>query len=136
MSDADTPAPHRQRPHPVEIAGPFVEFDLKREIGQLQEEDTWSGGRNSKTLVKYADFRVVLMAFKAGAHLDEHQAAGRISVQTVIGHVRMRASGRTFSLPAGSVLALDRATVHDLEALEDSAALLTIAWPKDIQGDR
>jgi hypothetical protein len=41
----------------------------------------------------------------------------------------MRALGRTFDLPAGSLLALDRGLPHDVEALEDSAFLLTIAWP-------
>jgi quercetin dioxygenase-like cupin family protein len=44
------------------------------------------------------------------------------------GHIRMNASGRTFDLRAGSFLALDRGTLHDVEALEDSALLLTIAW--------
>ena len=98
--------------------------------------DTWSTGRNSKTLAKYADFRVVLMALKAGMRVEEHQAEGRISVQTIAGHISVRASGRTFDLPAGSLLALDRATVHDVQALEDSAILLTIAWPKEVKSQQ
>ena len=133
MSDTTHPTPHHQRPHPAPLAGPFLEFDLGREIQQLRQEDTWSTGRNSKTLVKYADFRVVLMALKAGTRIEGHQAEGRISVQTIAGHICMRASGRTFDLPAGSLLALDRATVHDVEALEESAILLTIAWPEAIK---
>ena len=136
MSDATHPAPHHQRPHPAPMAGPFLEFDLDREIQQLHLEDTWSTGRNSKTLVKYADFRVVLMALKAGMRIEEHQAEGRISVQTIAGHISMRASGRTFDLPTGRLLALDRATVHDVEALEDSAILLTIALPGETKGRR
>jgi quercetin dioxygenase-like cupin family protein len=118
------------------MAGPYLEFDLGREIQQLHEEDTWSTGRNSKTLVKYADFRVVLMALKAGMRVEKHQAEGRISVQTIAGHINIRASGRTFDLPTGSRLALDRATVHDVEALEESAVLLTIAWPEEIKGQQ
>jgi quercetin dioxygenase-like cupin family protein len=50
-------------------------------------------------------------------------------VQTVRGHIRVRALGRTFDLPTGGLLALDQNVSHDLEALEDSAFLLTIAWP-------
>jgi quercetin dioxygenase-like cupin family protein len=115
------------------MASPYLEFDLNREIQQLHEEDTWSAGRNSKTLVKYADFRVVLMALKAGMRMEQHQAEGRISVQTVAGHISIRASGRTFDLPAGRLLTLDRAMVHDVEALEESAVLLTIAWPEELK---
>jgi hypothetical protein len=32
------------------MASPYLEFDLDREIQHLHEEDTWSAGRNSKTL--------------------------------------------------------------------------------------
>ena len=78
MSDTTHPTPRHQRPHPAPMAGPFLEFDLGREIQQLRQEDTWSGGRNSKTLVKYADFRLVLMALRSGARIEEHQAKGRV----------------------------------------------------------
>jgi quercetin dioxygenase-like cupin family protein len=115
------------------MAGPFLEFDLGREIQQLQQEHTWSKGRNSRTLVKHGDFRVVLMAPKVGTRVQEHRADGRISIQTVTGRISIRASERTFVLPVGSLLALDRATVHDVEALEDSAILLTIARPEEIK---
>jgi quercetin dioxygenase-like cupin family protein len=79
--------------------------------------------------VKYDDFRVVLTALKARARLPGHQTEGRISIQTVVGHIQVRAQGRTFDLAAGSLLALDRGIPHDVEALEESAFLLTIAWP-------
>ena len=45
------------------------------------------------------------------------------------GHIRLNASGRTFDLRPGSLLALDQGVPHDIEALEASAFLLTIAWP-------
>jgi quercetin dioxygenase-like cupin family protein len=47
----------------------------------------------------------------------------------VVGRIQVRARGRTFDLGAGSLLALDRGIPHDVEALEESAFLLTIAWP-------
>ena len=131
MPDSPRPSPHRQRPRPAPMAGPFLEFDLGREIRQLHEEDAWNTGRNTKTLVKHPDLRVLLMALKAGMRVEEHQAPGRISVQTIVGRISLRALGRTFDLPAGSLLALDRTVVHHLEALEESAFLLTIAWPEE-----
>ena len=129
MSDSAHPAPHHQRPHPGPMTGPFLEFDLGREFRQLKEEDAWGAGRNSKTLAKYDDFRIVLIALKAGIRIESHKAEGRLSIHTVVGHVSVRALSRTFDLPAGSLLTLDRATVHDVEASEESAVLLTISWP-------
>jgi hypothetical protein len=38
---------------------------------------------------------------------------------------------KVIDLPAGHMLALERGLPHDVEALEDSAFLLTIAWPED-----
>lgn len=40
---------------------------------------------------------------------------------------------QTVELPAGHLLALGRALPHDVEAVEDSAFLLSIAWPKGIK---
>jgi quercetin dioxygenase-like cupin family protein len=109
----------------------MLSFDLNAEIEGLRKENAWQGGRNSKTLVKHTDFRVVLTVLKAGARLHEHKAAGRISVQAVAGHIQMHVEEKVFDLPAGHLLALERAIPHDVEALEDSAFLLTIAWPED-----
>jgi quercetin dioxygenase-like cupin family protein len=111
------------------MAAPFLEFDLARELEQLQCELEPTSGQNAKTLVKYDDLRIVLIALRADARIPGHQAEGRISVHTIRGHIRIRAIQRTFDLPAGSLLALDRGLPHDVEALEDSALLLTIAWP-------
>jgi quercetin dioxygenase-like cupin family protein len=112
------------------MTGLFLEFDISREIRQLQEEDAWRAGRNSKALAKYDDFRIVLIALKEGVRIEEHRAEGRISIHTVVGHISVRALGRTFDLPAGRLLTLDRATVHNVGALEESAILLTISWPE------
>ncbi|MFI5069896.1 MAG: cupin domain-containing protein [Terriglobales bacterium] len=116
---------------PGPLESPILSFDLNAEIKQLRSENAWQGGRNSKTLVKHADFRVVLTVLKSGARLHEHKAAGRISVQAVEGHIRMHVQDKVIDLPAGHMLALERALPHDVEALEDSAFLLTIAWPED-----
>ena len=116
-------------PGPLESR--ILSFDLKAEIERLRKEDAWQGGRNSKTLVKHPDFRVVLTVLKSSARLHEHRAAGGISVQTVAGHIRMHVETKVFDLPAGHLLALERAIAHDVEALEDSAFLLTIAWPEN-----
>jgi quercetin dioxygenase-like cupin family protein len=113
------------------LQSPILSFDLNEEIKGLREEDAWQAGRNSKTMVKHPDFRVVLTVLKSGTRLQEHKAAGRISVQAVAGRIRMHVQDEVFDLPAGRLLALERAVPHDVEALEDSAFLLSIAWPED-----
>jgi quercetin dioxygenase-like cupin family protein len=113
------------------MAGPYLEFDIARELQQLHREAGWDSGQNAKTLVKYNGLRVVLVALKARSRIPEHQTEGHISIQTVVGHIQVRAQGRTFELRAGGLLALDQGLRHDVEAVEESAFLLTIAWPGD-----
>jgi quercetin dioxygenase-like cupin family protein len=115
------------------MASPFLEIDLTTEVDRLHRETTWSTGQNARTLLKYDDFRVVLTALKANTHIPEHQTNGRISVHVLSGHIRLNASGRTFDLRPGSLLALDHGAPHALEALKESAFLLTIAWPGGTQ---
>lgn len=129
MTDEPHAGAQHRRPHPQPMAAAYLEFDLARELEQLHAEPEWSRGQNARTLVKHDDFRVVLLALTAGARIPEHRTEGRISIHTVHGQVQVRAQGRTFDLPTGGLLALDRDLPHDVEALEDSAILLTIAWP-------
>ena len=119
----------KRRPHPGPMSAPYLEFDLTREIDDLQREAAWAGGRNARTLAKYEDLRVVLTVLKAGVGIPGHHTEGRISIQSLRGRIQVRAEGRTFSLSAGMLLTLDRGVPHDVEAVEDSAFLLTIAWP-------
>lgn len=128
MSDGPQHEAHR-RSHTRPMADPFMEFDLPAEIHRLHEEIPWSTGQKARTLIKYDDFRIVLIALAAEARMQEHKADGRISIQVLSGHVQLRASGRTFNLRPGGLLALDRGISHDVYALEESALLLTVAWP-------
>jgi quercetin dioxygenase-like cupin family protein len=129
MPDQPKEQSSHRRPHPQPMSGPYLEFDLVAELEQLHRESEWETGQTGKTLVKYDDLRIVLTALKAHRRISGHQTEARISIQTVAGHIHVRAQGRTFNLPAGSLLALDQRIAHDVEALEDSAFLLTIAWP-------
>lgn len=111
------------------MAATFMEFDLAAEVDRLRGETTWQSGQNSKTLIKYDDLRVVLIILKAHSRMAEHKSDGRLSVHVLAGHIQLKAEGRTFNLRPGGLLALDHAVRHDVEALEESAFLLTIAWP-------
>jgi quercetin dioxygenase-like cupin family protein len=112
------------------MAAPRLEFDLARELEALRREPEWRSGQNAKTLVKHDDLRIVLIGLAAGARIPDHQTEGRISIHTIRGHVRVRSAGELHDLPAGTLVALDRGLPHDVEAIEESAILLTIAWPR------
>ena len=121
------------------LAGPLLTLDLRREIEQLKSEGRWQSGHTAKTLAKYPDLRVVLIAMNAGGRLEKHQTEGRISVQALEGRIRFSTAERSVELAAGQMLTLERDIPHDVEGLVDSAFLLTIAWPEAAsaqQGER
>lgn len=124
----------RQAGHPVAgLTGPLLEFDLAAETEQLRQEDTWTTTlRSAKTLVKYPDLRVVLIALKAGRHMEGHKADGSISIQGLTGKLKLHLPQQTVEVPAGRLLTLERALPHDVEALQDSSFLLTISWPRGV----
>jgi quercetin dioxygenase-like cupin family protein len=118
-----------QRP-PEPTGSPFLSFDLAAELERLHIEDhPWQAGRNGKILVKYPNLRILLIGLRPGAHLAQHHADGPVSIQVVSGHVLARAAGKVFELKEEQLLALEAQVPHDVEALAESAVLVTIAWP-------
>ena len=111
------------------LSGPVLMFDLAKEADRLRRESPWDQhGRNAVTLVKHSDLRVVFIVMKPAARLQEHHTGARISVHPLSGHVRRHLGDAAVDLPAGHLLALEKGIPHDLEAIEESAVLLTIAW--------
>ncbi|HKV81536.1 MAG TPA: hypothetical protein VJP02_25540 [Candidatus Sulfotelmatobacter sp.] len=108
---------------------PAIDLDISHEIEQLYQCGKWQNGTSRKQLIRFSDFHIGLTAMKADARIGLHLNSGRISVQTIEGHIRMHAGSQTFDLPKGRMLVLDRAVPHDVEALADSAFLLTVAQP-------
>lgn len=122
--------PPEGREHEVgNLAQPIQTLDLNREIADLRSEARWQSGHTAKTLAKYPDFRVVLIAMNAGGRMEKHQTAGRISVHGLQGRIRFQTAERSADLVAGQLLTLESNIPHDVEAITDSAFLLTIAFP-------
>jgi quercetin dioxygenase-like cupin family protein len=118
-----------REPHP--LTGTALRFDLATEAEALKSEPTWqANGHNAKTLVKHEDVRVVLIALKAGARMQEHQTDQCMTLQTLDGRLHLHLMGETVELPTGSMIALDHTVLHDVEAQEDSIFLLTLGWSK------
>jgi quercetin dioxygenase-like cupin family protein len=115
------------------LAEPLLQIDFERELQQLRREDSWQRetGRSSKTLAKYPDFRIVLILMKSGTRMRQHKAEGRISIQQLKGRVCIHLANRKVTVSAGHLLVLDCGVLHDVEALEESALLLTISWRRE-----
>ena len=120
-----------------QLATPRLHFNMTEEIRQLHQQEAWQRGtgRSSKTLVKYPDFRLVLVTMKSNTIMKEHRAEGRISIHTLVGHVRVKLESEVVEVPAGELLVLDCGIPHDVEATKESAFLLTIAWPKEVPNE-
>jgi hypothetical protein len=116
-----------------ELAISISQFDLRQEIRLLRKEESWRRGigRSSRTLVKQQDFRIVLVLMKRKTSLTEHRANARISIQTISGRIRVRVRNENIiELPVAGLLALDSSIPYDIEAVKESAFLLTISWPR------
>ena len=109
----------------------IAEFNLTSEIEEFESRKPWPKGLTSKTLLKSGDLRVVLIAMESTAKMQEHHSDGRISIHVLSGNIRMRVQREEKILRVGHLIALDRSVKHDVEAMEDSVFLLTIAWPTE-----
>jgi quercetin dioxygenase-like cupin family protein len=65
---------------------------------------------------------------KSGTQMRQHKAEGRVSIQQLKGQVCIHLADRKVNLSAGHLLVLDCGVLHDVEAVEESALLLTISW--------
>ena len=114
-----------------ELANDVIRKNIQGELEKLKDAESWQreAGRSSETIVKYPEFRIVLIRMKPGSYMSHHRAEGPISVHSVFGKIRVHLpDDRMEELNPGDLLALERGLEHDVEAVEECAFLLTIAW--------
>jgi|SRR5215831_17321220 len=113
------------------LAGAALHFHFKDELEKLREQESWQRGtgRSSRTLAKYPDFHIVLVLMKPGSKMNEHHVDGRVSVQLLQGRTRVRLPDQDVEIRAGDLLVLEYGLLHHVEALEESALLISISWP-------
>ena len=121
-----------------QLAGPLLQFNLNEELQRLRVAESWQRGtgRSSKTLVKYPDFHVVLVLMRANTRMNEHHVDGRFSMHVLQGRLRVRLPEDLIEVSGGELIAVDYGTNHEVEALEESAFLLTISWPGGTKEER
>lgn len=121
-----------------ELGYRVIRKNVSEELEKLKSAPSWqlATGRSSETIVKYSDFRIVLIRMKPQSYMSHHRAEGPISVQVIFGKIRLHLpDDRAEDLGPGELLTLEHGLEHDVEALEESAFLLTIAWPEPNAGN-
>ena len=107
-------------------------FDLKNILAEIKAHEAWQKGEHSaKTLIKDHRQRITLVALRGGTKIASHQANGPISVQMIDGKMKFTTPMRSVTLENGQILTLRSKIQHSMEALQDSAFLLTMVLEGD-----
>lgn len=111
---------------------PLMQFSLELEADSLRLEAEYRlGDRNSRTLAKETDLRVLMTVLRAGAALDEQDGDARMTIQVVDGLATLELAGVEAHLEPAEVAVVDRGRPWIIRADSDCALLLTIAWPPE-----
>lgn len=109
-------------------------FDLREEAAALRREEPFvDGDRNSRTLAKDVDFRVLLTVLRPGAELDEQDGDARASIQVLEGRAALRIRSEEAHLGPSQMAVVDAGRPWTLRASSDCTLLLTLAWPSDLR---
>jgi quercetin dioxygenase-like cupin family protein len=121
-------ATHQARHAEHELAhGGLIAVDIRAEVARLKSEPAWANGdRHGLSMVKGDGINVALMLLKKGASLQEHHTKAPSTVHLLEGRITVTANSKPHPLTTGMLLALDRAIDHSIDALEDSALILTV----------
>jgi quercetin dioxygenase-like cupin family protein len=94
---------------------------------QARKAATASTGRAAQTVYGGHDhaLRQTVIALRAGQSLAEHENPGEATVHVLSGRVRLGGVRTSWEGRSGDLLVVPQER-HDLEALEDSAVLLTV----------
>jgi quercetin dioxygenase-like cupin family protein len=111
-------------------AGDTLTFDVAEHIRAARASSALAAptSHTAVTLVKRPDLRVVLLVLTAGARVATHRAGGSVSIHALDGRARVRVGGDSLELDAGRLVVLGANVEHDVDAIEASALLVTMAW--------
>ncbi len=113
-----------------QMSGRGLVFRVAEEVASLRHDlEHTSGGRAAKTLAKTEGLRVTLILIKKDVALNPEATAGGASLEVVAGRLRVHAGGEPWDVGPGELIVLADNLREPVTALEETAFLLTVAWP-------
>lgn len=92
-----------------------IDLDLSKPITEL-----------SRTLVRDEHIEIFTLGVAAGSQMQEHRAAGRLSVHCLSGEVRLHCHGKVHTLRSGQLVYLQDGEPHSVEGVSTAVLLLTL----------
>lgn len=109
------------------IDAPSLVIDLPAYIRQIRQEDAWSkNDRNSITVFKTNDLRIVLGGLHAGAEMLPHKAEGVMSMQVMEGQLEVNTDELSTTLDRGQMITIHKGCNYRVVAVEEAIYLLTL----------
>ena len=109
------------------LTGAHLTFDLSEQISELRRDDKYvNTGRLGRTLVKEGALRLTMTVLAEGAEVSTHHAVSPMTLQVLEGRLRYRVADEEQELAEGEFLFFGPGDAQDIQALEDTALLLTI----------
>lgn len=103
---------------------------------QLELATSAGSGRSARTVFGGHErmLRQTVIAMLAGTSMAEHVSPGEATLYVLRGRVRLHACGTSWDGRAGDLLVVPEAR-HSLDALQDSAVILTVVKPSPPSGN-
>lgn len=110
------------------ITGKQLTFDFTGQIDSLRQDESFvRSGRAGRTLVKEGPLRLILTLIAKGVDIGTHHAVSPMTLIPLRGRLRYRVGDERFEIGEGEILYFGPGHAQDIQALEETALLLTIA---------
>ena len=83
--------------------------------------------QRTSALFKSQDLELMRVVLARGAGLPPHKVPGEVTILVIEGALRVTVDGSARDLRAGQLVWLQRGSLHAVEAIDDTSALVTIA---------
>jgi quercetin dioxygenase-like cupin family protein len=114
-----------------QLSGEGLRFRLRDEIDQLRQDlRSSSGQRSAKTLTKAGRLRVTLVVMDANISMNPEASDGGATLQVLEGRLQVHTQGQGQDVGSGELMVLDDNLREPIRAVEQSAFLITVAWPE------
>ena len=119
------------------LSGVALVFDLEEELKRTGSHTALKDhGRMARTLAKDGPLRVILVVLAAAGTLEEHQAAGPVTIQPLQGDIQVFFDARMEKLRVGQLMTLGAGVRHGVASSSGGAFLLTVLHPPSAMEDR